>query len=152
MISALKLNCNLKLAGEWTLNEPAHVNFLADYTGQTRAENAIPIKDLLLNSTVVTLSSDFDVAEINPFKGIHHAVTRNFQNVTMKDAVTMYTYNGAYAMRQDGKVGSIKVGHEADFIIVDQDIFNLADVNDVADTKVKLTVVKGKEVWRKNPF
>ena len=42
----------------------------------------------------------------------------------------MYTINAAFAMRQETVTGSLKVGKEADLIVVDTDIFNI-DYNDI---------------------
>ncbi len=61
----------------------------------------------------------------------------------------MYTINAAYSMRQEDKVGSLEAGKEADFIVVDKDIFNVP-IDNVPNTSVKITTVKGREVWRKN--
>ncbi len=58
----------------------------------------------------------------------------------------MYTINAAYSMRQEEKVGSLEVGKEADFIVVNKDIFNTA-IKNIPKTSVRLAVVKGKEVW-----
>ncbi len=34
----------------------------------------------------------------------------------------MYTINGAYAMRQEERVGSLVEGKEADFVVLDKNI------------------------------
>ncbi len=50
------------------------------------------------------------------------------------------------------QVGFLADGMEADFIVVDRDIFDLessGDVNSIRTTRVVLTVVQGEEVWNK---
>jgi predicted amidohydrolase YtcJ len=63
----------------------------------------------------------------------------------------MYTINSAYAMRQEKVTGSLVVGKEADLIVVDRDIFAVAQ--DELDKAVVLqTVLQGEEVWRHKNF
>jgi predicted amidohydrolase YtcJ len=67
----------------------------------------------------------------------------------------MYTINGAYVMRQEGKTGSLVVGKEADFIVLDRNIFDLAENNqlkNIKSTKVLQTILAGEEVWRSKYF
>ena len=62
----------------------------------------------------------------------------------------MYTINGAYSMRQENVTGSLVVGKDADFIVIDQDIFDLEynyQESRIANTKVKMTVLEGEEIW-----
>ena len=42
---------------------------------------------------------------------------------SLEDAVKGYTIEAAYVMRQEDKVGSLEVGKEADFIVLNQNIF-----------------------------
>ena len=53
-------------------------------------------------------------------------------------------------MRQEDKVGSLTVGKEADFIVVDQDIFN--PYKAIKQTKVAQTILQGEEIYRANIF
>jgi predicted amidohydrolase YtcJ len=73
----------------------------------------------------VTLSSDWDVSTLNPFIGIQHAINRGGQSVTLKETIEMYTISGAYAMRQNHIVGSLEIGKEADFIVIDNNIMTI---------------------------
>ncbi len=55
-------------------------------------------------------------------------------------------------MRQEDKVGHLAEGMEADFVVVDRDIFRLeedGDVDGIRTTFAVLTVVEGEEVWNK---
>ena len=99
-----------------------------------------------------TLSSDWDVSSLNPFIGIEHATTRGkYQSVSVKDAIEMYTINPAFAMRQEDKVGSLVVGKEADFIVIDQDILKTRTCS-ISDTNVLQTVFKGNAVYTSGRF
>jgi predicted amidohydrolase YtcJ len=54
-------------------------------------------------------------------------------------------------MRQEDKTGSIEVGKLADVIVLDQNIFDVP-VTSVSKTKVLLTVLGGKTVYRSAAF
>ena len=68
-----------------------------------------------------------------------------------KTAVEMYTINSAYAMRQEKVTGSLVVGKEANLIVVDRDIFGIAE-DDLDKAVVLQTVLQGEEVWRHKNF
>ncbi len=61
----------------------------------------------------------------------------------------MYTINGAYVMRQEETTGSLTEGKAADFIVINQDIFNLANPADILSTKVQGVILAGSEIWNK---
>ena len=63
----------------------------------------------------------------------------------------MYTINSAYAMRQEKVTGSLVVGKEANLIVVDRDIFGIAE-DDLDKAVVLQTVLQGEEVWRHKNF
>ena len=60
----------------------------------------------------------------------------------------MYTINGAYSMRQEDRTGGLTEGKDADFIVVDKDIFLMNNPADIKKAKVLLTVLEGEEVWK----
>ncbi len=67
----------------------------------------------------------------------------------------MRTINSAEVMRQEKKTGSLKVGKDADFIIIDRDILALEldeDYEGIAGTQVLNTVLEGQEVYRMNGY
>jgi len=54
-------------------------------------------------------------------------------------------------MRQENEVGSIEVGKEADIVILNQNLFEI-DLNTISQTKVLLTLLAGKEVYKDSLF
>ena len=103
--------------------------------------------------------SDWPVDTLNPFPTMQIALTRKGidgsppggfypdQRLTLEEELAGYTRNGAYAEFMEKKVGSLESGKLADVIVLDQDLFKVpADA--VGKTKVLLTVVGGKIVWR----
>ncbi|MCB0618046.1 MAG: amidohydrolase family protein [Saprospiraceae bacterium] len=142
----LNVTADLQVSGWWT--EPQHWDENIDFVGPDRSDAIIPLKDLENAGARITLSSDWDVSTLNPFRGIQNALSRAPQQISSREAaVKAYTINGAYVMRQEASTGSLEVGKWADFICVDQDIFTVP-VNQIALTKVLSTWVGGVEVWR----
>lgn len=125
---------------------PDYRGDIEEVIGVDRSAHFIPVKSVYDTEAVVTLSSDWDVNELNPFEGIKRAVDRGEQSVSLKTAIEMYTINGAYAMRQEDIVGSLEVGKEADFVVIDRDIMNI-DINLINKIKVKMTVLQGKIIY-----
>ena len=73
----------------------------------------------------------------------------------LQEVVEMYTINGAYIMRQESKTGSLEVGKEADFVVIDQDIFELyeaGEIREIKRTNVLQTVLAGNEIWTSRFF
>jgi hypothetical protein len=142
----LNVTADAQVAGDFTKPEHWHDN---DYlVGADLASNIIPIKDLKNANARITLSSDWDVSDLNPFIGIQNAVTRSPQNISLEEAIKAYTINAAYVMRQENKVGSIEEGKEADLIILDRNIFEIP-VSEIKNTIVKSTYLKGELVFGK---
>lgn len=94
----------------------------------------------------VTLSSDWDVSALNPFIGIQNAVTRVPQELSLANAIKAYTINPAYVMRQEHKVGTLEIGKEADFIVLNQNLFEI-ELDQINQTVVLKTYLKGKLIY-----
>lgn len=139
---------DMQVAGDFT--QPAHWQDNAALIGATRSDNLVPLKSIFDAGAHVTLSSDWDVSDLNPFVGIQNALTRSPQNLpSVADAVKAYTIKGAYVMRQEDRTGSIEAGKYADIIFADQDIFTIP-TSQISNTKVCLTLLAGEEVHRTN--
>ena len=119
----LNATADAQVAGDFTQPGHWHEN---DYLIGAALNNAnIPLKSLKLAGARLTLSSDWDVSDLNPFVGMQNAVIRTPQEISLEDAVKAYTINAAYVMRQEQKVGSIEVGKEADLIVLDRNVFEI---------------------------
>jgi predicted amidohydrolase YtcJ len=57
-----------------------------------------------------------------------------------------YTLNSAKAMRLDQQVGSLKVGKQADMIVLDRDVLTVA-TQVLHDTQVEQTWFAGKQIY-----
>jgi len=109
-------------------------------------------------------SSDFPVTiPFDPLIAIQLGITRTAideslgealypaESATLEEMITSYTYNGAYANFLENETGSIKAGKRADLIVLDQNLFDIPS-EEIAKTKVLLTLVDGKEVFRASDF
>jgi predicted amidohydrolase YtcJ len=145
----LNIIADFQVAGNFTL--PSSREHIAELVGHHRAYNFIPVKSVYDTGATVTLSSDWDVSDLNPFIGLQHAIFRGHQSVSIKSAIEMYTINAAYAMRQEDIVGSLQVGKHADLVVIDKDILNPSNAGSIYKTRVLQTVLDGEEVfWEEN--
>jgi predicted amidohydrolase YtcJ len=132
-----------QVAGDFT--QPNHWPEMIPLLGKQRADHLVPIRSLLDHGAKLTLSSDWNVSTLNPFVGIANAVSRVPEAISLEEALRAYTINGAFAMRQEQVVGSLEVGKEADFILIDRNLFN-STPNQIKQTKVLATFVAGEQV------
>ena len=142
----LNVTADAQVAGDFT--NPQHWHENDELIGAVRADNAVPIKSLNDAGARVTLSSDWNVSPFNPFIGLQNAVTRAPQELTLAQAIKAYTLNSAYVMRQENKVGSIEVGKLADLVVLDQNLFDIAE-NTIKQTQVVMTVFDGETIYQK---
>ena len=117
------------------------------------------INSLYESGAHVIYGSDWPVVPSpNPWTGIEAMVTRmdpsgedptvgwTDESVDLATAVKIFTLNGAIANKDGEESGSLIVGKNADFIVLDRNIFEVL-IEDVGDTEVLLTVVGGVHVF-----
>ena len=141
---ALNVTADCQVAGDFT--NPDQWFFNEEFIGATLSVNFVPIRTFLQEGTRITLSSDWDVSTLNPFVGMQNALTRAPQNISLDAIVRAYTIDAAYVMRQEDKVGSLEVGKEADFIVLNQNIFEVSN-SDISATTVISTYLQGEKVY-----
>ena len=142
----LNVTADAQVAGDFS--QPAHWHDNDYLIGSALNDNVIPLKSLANAGARLTLSSDWDVSELNPFIGMGNAVTRIPQEVSLEEAIKAYTLNPAYVMRQEDKVGSIEVGKEADLIILDRNLFDISP-SQIRNTRVNATYLRGEVVYQR---
>lgn len=140
--------------------QPTHatsdMNMAQFRLGIQRLRGAYAWQTLLQSGADIAFGSDFPVELAHPFHGIHAAVTRQnalgepdegwlaHEAVNRIQAFKGFTLDAAYAGFQEDIIGSLEVGKQADFIIVDRDIFTV-DAGLIRDTQVLETWVAGKQ-------
>lgn len=82
------------------------------------------------------------------------------ESLSLSQTLAGFTLDGAHASFQEKRVGSLEVGKEADFIIIDRDFYEIVERNkrriaggeagvlgEILETKVRATIVQGKLVF-----
>jgi predicted amidohydrolase YtcJ len=121
-----------------------------DRLGLKRARWLYPLKTLINEGIRVAGGSDCPMEQISPFSGIQAAVTRQFfpeEQITVNEALRMYTVNAAYTSFDENIKGSIEEGKLADLTVISHD--PRTTPNKIEDIKVKMTIVGGKMVYPK---
>jgi hypothetical protein len=111
-------------------------------------------KSFLETGTPVPGASDYGPGPFEPLMALQSMVTRKDYNgnvwgprqkVTLDEALTIATINGAYASHEENVKGSITPGKYADFVILEKDPHDV-NPDTIKDIKVVRTVVGGKTV------
>ena len=68
------------------------------------------------------------------------------ERLDMATLIKGYTLDGAYQLHMEEKIGSIEVGKKADFVILDQNLFQV-DKYDIHKVKVLETILGGNTVY-----
>jgi len=130
--------------------------------GPARLGGAYAWRSLLNTGVVIPNGSDFPVEAVNPLISFHSFFTRqdtdNFppggwmpeQRTTRQEALLSMTLWPAYAAFMENESGSLTIGKYADFVVLDRDIMTVAP-EEVLGTRVLLTMLGGKAVYRRNP-
>jgi len=135
-----------------TINSEFSAWSAASRLGPQRTMWLYPLKTLLKEGIRVSGGSDCPMEQISPFSGIQAAVTRQFfseEQITVEEALHMYTVNAAYASFDENIKGSIEEGKLADLTVVSRDP-RTTPPNQIANIKVKMTIVGGKIVYPKS--
>lgn len=138
---------------------------LARLGPERTAKEAYRMKSLLDVGPGPILGSDFPVEPPNPFHGIYAAVTRKSpatglgfngsaqgwhtdEALTLDAALWGFTGAAAYGAFLEDRVGVIKEGAFADWVVLDEPIEDM-DIEKLRSLKVRETWVAGKKVYPK---
>jgi hypothetical protein len=123
--------------------------WVVDRVGQARARWVYPFKTLMHEGLTLAAGSDCPVEPISPILGVWAAVTRKSfpeENLTVEEALKMYTVNAAYASFDEKERGTIEVGKLADLTVLSADLLSVP-ADDIRKIRVQLTIVNGKVVY-----
>jgi len=117
------------------------------FLGAKRTRSLMNLKVLFDTGANVTLSSDWNVHELNPLVGIANSIIMGDTGLpNVEAAIDAYTINAAKSLGIDDITGSIEVGKSADFAILSKDISQLAP-EEIKAIEVWMTMVKGEVVY-----
>jgi predicted amidohydrolase YtcJ len=124
--------------------------------GPERVRWSYPAKSYIENGIIEAAGSDVPVTPLSPWWGIWAAVVRRDlqsgqilapeERISVEQALTLYTRNGAYAGFEEDRKGALEPGKLADFIVVDRDVLTVP-VDELKDVKVLQTFVSGQSVY-----
>ncbi|NMP31196.1 amidohydrolase [Thalassotalea sp. M1531] len=135
-------------------------NMAEDRIGAERLKGAYAWRSLLNAGARIANGSDFPVEPTNPFFGLHASITRQdrenqpiggwieSEKLTTAEALKSFTIDAAFAGHQEKLLGSLEPGKKADFILIEQDLFNQSPSTIWQNTVVE-TWVDGQRVYKK---
>ena len=120
--------------------QPSHLltdmNWAEDRLGPQRAAYSYAWKAFLDAGVPLAFGTDYPVEPITPFRGLYAAVTRMNEagtktyfpqnKLTRGQALYAYTQGSAYAEFAEKHKGRLAPGYDADFILVDRDLYKVA--------------------------
>ncbi len=143
--------------------QPNHLltdmNWAEDRLGPQRAAYSYAWKAFLDAGVPLAFGTDYPVEPITPFRGLYAAVTRMNEagtktyfpenKITRGQALYAYTQGSAYAEFAETRKGKLAPGYEADFIVIDRDLYTIP-APAILKTEVRETWVGGHESWAGN--
>lgn len=137
----------------WGIGDDYAENF-----GPERERWLHPHRSMIDLGIIAGGNSDYPVSDGNPMVQIYEAVTRRTRTgrtigpeeaITLKEALRLYTWNGAYLGKEEHIKGSIEPGKYADIVVLDRDILNISP-EELKDVKVDITIVDGRIVFQRS--
>lgn len=139
---------------------------LVAHFGAGRMRDFQPLRRLFAAGVVIGGGSDHmqkvgslrSINPYDPFLGMSVAITRRAKNfegrlnpdeaLTREQAIRLYTINNARLLFLEDRIGSLEVGKQADFIVIDRDILTCPEV-EIAKTRALATYLDGKLVFER---
>ena len=134
-------NLGLILSMQPNFLQWSHPGGLYDNRFGTGIDNRVAV----LQKAGIPLVFGSDCMPFSPLYGIAQVVNAPFeeQQVSVMDALTMYTVNGAYASFEEDIKGTIEKGKLADFVVLSGD----PREEDISTINVDMTIVGGEIVY-----
>ena len=126
--------------------------------GKSKMEGAYAYQQLLQQNGWIALGTDFPIDNMDPITTFYSAVVRRdskgqpaggFQMehaLTREQAMRGITQWAAKAGFMEDEVGSLEVGKQADFVLLDQDVMKVSEEG-ILNTKVMATYLGGEKLF-----
>ncbi|WP_320957568.1 amidohydrolase [Enterocloster asparagiformis] len=111
-----------------------------------------PYHKIIATGGIVCGGSDSPVTPIDSLTYIAHCVrgSNPVRNISLTEALKMFTINGAYSCNQEACRGSIEHGKLADFTVIDRDPYEYENCDELFKMRVEMTIVNGRIVYDKS--
>jgi predicted amidohydrolase YtcJ len=125
-----------------------------DVVGADRSNAAYPMRAFIDAGLTPVASSDAPVCSFDPFPNLAAMLTRQSrrgavlgaaQAITLDEALSCMTANGARAEFMEDRKGLLALGHYADIAVWDHDPFTV-DADRIRQGKVVATILDGRVV------
>lgn len=128
--------------------------WVADRIGGERANQTYIWKTMLEAGIMCAGGSDAPVEPLEPLLGIHAAVTRRApqdshegynrsENLTVEEAVRLFTFGGALATNEEAVKGTLTRGKLADMTVFSQNLFE-REPDEMLNTDIEMTIINGE--------
>jgi len=148
----LKLLRKMKELGVIASVQPHFVvsdSWIEDRLGKGRSKWTYALRKLWNSGVKMIGGSDAPVEPVSPILGIYAAITnREFpkERLSIDEAISLYTINGAYGSFEENLKGSIEEGKLADIVVLSQDPYNITPEK-IKDIRVEMTIMNGEIVF-----
>ncbi|UTL89308.1 amidohydrolase [Pseudomonas fluorescens] len=140
----------------WASADETNIDLVKPYVDEHAFAHSYPAHSLYKAGATIAGASDWPITTPEPWKAIYQAVSRkgakgvlNADEAIHRETMFQaYTLNAARAMRLEQQVGSLKVGKQADMIVLDRDVLNV-DPETLRDTQVLQTWFAGKQIYQR---
>jgi predicted amidohydrolase YtcJ len=124
--------------------------------GPERAERMFAARSLLDAGLTVSAHSDYSGAPYAPLLGIHTLVNRRTlggrvygskQQISVMEALKLYTINAAYHSFEENTLGSIEPGKLADMVVLGKDLLTI-EKDSIKDIPIDMVILGGSVVYK----
>ena len=152
------LNATANIQPLWAMHEPQMDELTIPFLGERRAGWQYPFRSLHAAGADLCAGSDWPVSSPDPLLGVHVAVNRSLpasaggtgqdpflpgQAVGLATALAAYTSGSARTNGLESVTGSIRVGLDADFAILDADLAAIKP-DEICQASVRQTWIRGQ--------
>lgn len=138
----------------WASADDYTTEMIKPYVSALAFRYQYPAHSLLKQGATIAGASDWPVSSPNPFNAMAQAITRvgplgvlnADERLDRETLFYAYTANAARAIGLDRQIGSLTPGKQADFIVLDRDVFSVDD-KALHDTQVLQTWFAGRNVY-----
>ncbi|MFN2446448.1 MAG: amidohydrolase [Vicinamibacterales bacterium] len=131
--------------------------YVLERLGPVRAaEGAYVWQKLMKSGAVISNGTDTPVERIDPIASYFSTVTRKLkdgssfypdQRMSREEGLKSYTWNAAFAAKEETIKGSLAVGKLADITVLSKDILTVPD-DEILTARVVYTIVGGRVMYR----
>ncbi|ADH98840.1 amidohydrolase [Salisediminibacterium selenitireducens] len=135
--------------------------WVTERLGNERIQSCYAWKTLLEEGLMCAGGSDAPIEPVSPMEGIYAAVMRRSpgdnhegympdQKLSLHQAISLYTHGAAQAVGMEHRRGQVRADYDADFTILEQDLFALSP-EDWLSVKTLMTVVDDTIMYESDP-